>query len=250
LTTKIKELLDSRQPCIGAWLTVASPVVAEAMASMGFHWLAVDLEHNPLTLADASLAFLAAEKHGVASFARLPSADPILARQILDAGAQGLLVPMVQDPTEFDNFASHCLHLPKGKRGMSLSRCNLWGDRFEENLETFNPILVPMIETKKGIENINELTALPHTNAIFIGPYDLSASLGVAGEFEAPEFIDALEKIKVAANRNGIPLGIHQVKPDGGELKSRLTEGYSFIAFSTDILAMRHALAGFKDILK
>jgi 2-dehydro-3-deoxyglucarate aldolase len=248
LTNHIIKQLDLHQPCIGAWLTVASPFVGEAMASTGFHWLAVDMEHNPLSIEDAALAFMAAENHGVAPFVRLPNADPILARRLLDAGARGLIVPMVEDPGELLEFTVHCTNPPKGRRGVSLSRFNLWGDRFEEELNNSRPIIVPMIETKKGLENIDEITSLSQTDAIFIGPYDLSASLGVAGEFEATVFVDCLEKIKAAAAKNNVPIGIHQVQPDLGELKSRIDEGYTFIAYSTDLIAMRHALNGIKDI--
>lgn len=238
----LKQRMAAGLPCIGAWSTVPSPIVAEAMASCGFHWLAVDMEHGAVDVADAQAIFTAAERCGVAPLARLPSADPYLARRLLDAGAQGLIVPVVESADDFLAFARHCRFPPAGRRGVGLSRANGWGDRFETYLAGFDPVLVPQIETRAGIDAAEALARLEVVDGLFVGPYDLSADLGAPGRFDTPDMTAALARVKAAAAGGGKALGIHQVPPDPAQLRARLDEGYRFIAYATDVTAMRAAL--------
>lgn len=238
----LRARLRAAQPCIGAWLTVPSVKVADAMASCGFHWLAVDLEHGTTSLETAEACFVAAERNGVAPFARLPGADPFMARRLLDAGAVGLIVPVVEEAAAFEAFAAHCLYPPDGRRGVGLSRCNGYGDHFQEYLTGFRPVLVPQIETAKGVTAASVIAGLDCVDAVFLGPYDLSADLGVAGDFAAPAYAAALGQVRNACAAAGKPVGIHQVSPDAAQLQARIAEGYRFIAYATDVIAMRAAL--------
>jgi 2-dehydro-3-deoxyglucarate aldolase len=238
----LKERIKSGAPCIGAWAQSPSVATAEAMASCGFHWLAIDLEHAAIGIEAAAAIFLAAERHGVVPLARLPSADPYLARRLLDNGAQGLIVPVVESAEAFGEFSAHCLYPPRGKRGVGLSRCNLWGDNFADYLANFTPVLVPQIETKKGVAAAPAIAARPEVDALFLGPYDLSADLGKAGDFSTPEFLAARDAVKKACQANGKAAGIHQVDPIAEGLKEKIADGFSFIAYSTDLIALRHAL--------
>jgi len=239
----VKRRLAQGLPCLGAWSTVPSPLVAEAMASCGFHWLAVDLEHSPIDLADAAGIFLAAERHGVAPMARLSSADPYLARRLLDAGARGLIVPVVESADAFAAFARHTLYPSAGgRRGVGLSRANGWGDAFESYTADFRPVLVPQIETRAGVAAAAAIAALPEVDALFLGPYDLSADLGTPGRFDTPDMKAAIERVRTACAAAGTAPGIHQVAPDFAALKARLDDGYRFVAFATDMTAMRAAI--------
>ncbi len=240
----IRARLAAGEPCLGAWLTVPSPEVAEAMASLGFDWLAVDLEHGLLDIADAARAFVAAERHGAAPFARLPSADPVIARRLLDAGAQGLLVPMVEDAQAFEAFARHCFYPPAGARGAALGRFNQWGEAFDDYRTGFAPILVPMIETRAGIAAADAIAALPMVDALFFGPYDLSADLGRPGELDGEDLQACKATLKAACDRHGKAAGGHQVPTDADALAELIGEGFRFVAYGTDMVAMRAALGG------
>jgi 2-keto-3-deoxy-L-rhamnonate aldolase RhmA len=240
--------LERNMLCIGAWQSAPSPLIAEAMASCGFHWLAVDMEHGTVSASEAEDIFRAVERHGVAPMVRLPSADPYLARRLLDAGAQGIIVPVSESAVDFKAFADHCLYPPAGRRGVGLSRCNLWGDEFESYLNTFRPALIPQIETRKGVAAADGLAALECVSAIFTGPYDLSADLGAPGDFDSGEFTQSLATVKDACARNGKPMGYHQVAPDRAALARKIEEGYKLLAFGTEIIAMRSAFAGLRDI--
>ncbi len=250
MTQSLKSRLLDGLPCIGAWSTVPSAAVAEAMASCGFHWLAVDLEHSAIEVADVLPIFLAAERYGVAPFVRLPSADPYLGRRCLDSGAAGLIVPVVNSAAAFAEFAQHCYYAPRGRRGACLSRANGWGDTFDGYNRDFQPILVPQIESRAGVADVDAIAALDCVDALFIGPYDLSADLGIPGNFETAEIKAAMGQVLDACKRHGKAPGIHQVAPSPEALRQRLDEGYQFIAYSTDMVAMRAALGRPLDLLQ
>lgn len=244
----VKDRLARGNPSIGAWMTVNSPEMAEVMACCGFDWLAVDLEHSAIGLPEAVSAFTFAERRGVVPLARLPSADPYLARRLLDSGAQGLIVPVVEDPAVFRAFLDHLFYPPKGRRGVGLSRANAYGLKFDSYLGNFAPLIVPQIETAAGVAASPALAAMDEVDALFLGPYDLSATLGVPGEFGAASFVEALATVRHACDENGVAAGIHQVKPATEELRARIVDGFRFIAYGTDAQAVRYAFADLPDL--
>lgn len=249
MTKSIKQNIAQGKIVIGTWHTVCSIEVVDALASLGFDWMAIDMEHGSADVAYAESAFIAMERHGCAPFVRLPSADPYLARRLLDVGALGLLVPGVEDPDAFEAFTQHCFYPPDGRRGVALERFNRWGDDFDAYMNDFSPVIVPMIETRRGVSAAREIASLPAVDALFFGPYDLSADLGSAGNFETDAFRDALETVKAACVDCGKAAGGHQVATDPAELRKRVEEGFRFLAYGTDILAMRHTLAGFREAI-
>jgi len=246
----IRKRLKSNKPAVGGWLTVPHPEVAEAMASCGFHWIAVDMEHGSASVADAAACFMAIERRGCTPMARIGAPDSILARRLLDAGARGLILSTTEDADSITALAEHCMYPPAGKRGVGLGRHNLWGDAFDETFHGPHPFLAAQIETVKGVAAAAAIASLPFVDALFIGPYDLSASLGAAGDFTTKAFDGALNKIRNAAENSATALGIHQVAPEANELKKRIKEGYTFVAYGTDATAMRHALGRPADLVE
>lgn len=243
----LKKKIASGVPSVGGWHTVRSPEVAEALASVGFDWVALDMEHGSFSVSDAETAFMVCERHGCAPLVRLPNADPILARRLLDSGAHGFLVPYTEDADTFAEFATHCFFPPKGRRGLSLERFNLWGDRFDETLTSFEPVLVPMIESRKGVDAAAKIAALPCVDALFFGPYDLSADLGAPGDFGSPEFLKARNAVLKAGTHHNKPVGGHQVACDPEALAKMIADGFRFIAYGTDMIAMRTILKTFNQ---
>ena len=242
----LKTRLSHGKPCIGAWLSSGSSTNAEAMASLGFDWLCVDMEHGSTDISQIEGVFQAVERHGVSPMVRIGNLDGDLARRLLDLGAAGIIVAAVESARTFEQFAEFCLYAPDGRRGVGLSRCNRWGDDFDDYRKNFRPLLVPMVETRRGVDAAAELAALSIVDAIFLGPYDLSSDLGCIGDFKAPAFIEAVESVRQAGA--GKALGIHQVKPVTDELCARIEEGFTLLAYGTDVIAMRHALDGVRHI--
>lgn len=229
-----------------AWQQLASPQATIAMISIGFDWIVVDLEHSSITTQEAEAIFIAAERHNAKPFVRLPSADPYLARRLLDAGVGGLFVPVVETREEFDDFAQYCFFPPKGKRGLGLTRANSWGKNLEKYFHEFKPVIIAQIETKKGAENITDIVSSEFLDGIMIGPYDLSASLGTPGQFDNKTFKDICASVTAKAKNHKKMVGYHQVEPNQEELQKRIEEDYDFIAYGTDIVALRYALQGIK----
>ncbi len=244
----LRNKLAGNNACIGAWLMSGSPIHAEAMASLGFDWLCVDMEHGSTDISEIEAVFIAAERHGAAPMARINALDGELARRLLDLGAMGIIVATTESAADFKSFAQSCLYAPSGRRGVGLSRCNIWGDTFDAYKTNFRPILAPMIETKRGVDEAAALAALPMVDAMFMGPYDLSSDLGCAGDFVHPTFNDAVAAVRRACEDNAVAPGYHQVICDDNELQARIDEGFKFLAYGTDILSMRQALSGVRSL--
>jgi 2-keto-3-deoxy-L-rhamnonate aldolase RhmA len=247
---RLRARLRAGETAIGTWLSCSSPEVGEALASMGFDWLVVDMEHGSADVHTAMLCFLAAERHGCVPMARLPSADPYLARRLLDQGAQGLVIPVVESADALNEFLRHCFYPPKGRRGVALGRFDRWGDDFASYLKEFQPFVVAQIETPAGIAAASTIAAIPEVDVLFIGPYDLSANLGKPGQFDTPEFTAALSDLKTACTRHRKVAGGHQVQPEIEKLQRLVTDGFRFVAYGTDLIALRHALRGFEKVRK
>lgn len=246
----LKERLRHGKLCLGAWITIPSPTVVDSLADCGFHWVALDMEHTAIGLETAEACIIAAERWKISCLARLPNADPFLARRLLDLGAVGLIIPAVADAAAFDDFARHCLFPPHGRRGVGLPRANVYGAAFDAYRSGFQPVLVAQIESRAGVASVTALARQTHVDAFFAGPYDLSEDLGIPGKFEDQRFVAALQEARTAAEQNAKPFGIHQVDPDPQKLKMRIVEGYRFIAYGTDVIAMRSALRYPREILE
>jgi len=127
-----------KQPILAAWQQLPSLQSTMAMASMGFDWIVVDLEHTSTTTQEAEAIFNMAQRYNCSPYVRMPSADPYLARRLLDAGANGIILPVVENRDGFDEFAQHCYFPPIGKRGVGLVNANLWGDILTDYVENFS----------------------------------------------------------------------------------------------------------------
>jgi 2-dehydro-3-deoxyglucarate aldolase len=233
--TEIRKKLKNGQVCIGSWMQLPNGSVAEIMGSAGYDWVAVDLEHGSISTHQLPDLFRGIETCGTLPLVRLSQAHPKDCKRSLDAGAGGVIVPMVESPEQLKNIIEHCAWPPAGQRGVGFSRANLFGKNFEEyKEEAQSPIIVAQIENIRAVTVLEQILAVSGLDAILIGPYDLSASMGLTGQFEALEYTKVLEKIKTLSLQFNIPFGIHVVQPDLNELKARILAGFQFIAYSID----------------
>ena len=237
--TEIRKKLKSGKVSIGSWMQIPHGSVAEIMGHAGYDWVAVDLEHGSISTNQLPDLFRAIEAGGTLPLVRLSQAHPKDCKRSLDAGAGGVILPMVESAEQLKATIEHCAWPPVGQRGVGFSRANLFGKHFEGyKKEAQSPIVVAQIEHVRGVEELEQILKVPGLDAILIGPYDLSASMGLTGQFEAPEYLDILLKIKKLSQKFNIPSGIHVVQPDLRELKAKISEGYQFIAYSIDSVFM------------
>ena len=237
--TDLRKKLLSGQASVGTWMQIPNASVAEILGSMNFDWVTVDLEHGAFSIERLPDIFRAIELGNTLPFARLSSGNAVECKRVLDAGAAGVIVPMISSAEQMESVISSCQWPPTGTRGVGFSRANLFGRRFEDfKKEASAPFIVAMIESKEGLEHLDEIVTCKGLDAILLGPYDLSASLGVLGEFDAYEFTEALSRVKEVCEGKNIPVGIHVVEASVPQLQNRISEGYKFVAYSIDTVML------------
>ena len=221
---------------IGTWLTLAHPAIAEIMAKAGFDWIAVDLEHSVITIREAEELIRVINLCGVKPFVRLTSNDENLIKRVMDAGAHGVIVPMVKTAEEAQKAVDAVKYPPTGSRGVGLARAQGYGADFEQYKKWINEgsEVIVQIEHIDAVKNLEEIFSVPGINGYIIGPYDLSGSMGKPGQFEDDDVKQAILNIKAIAKKMKMPGGIHIVEPNLTELSQRIKEGYEFIAYSVD----------------
>jgi 2-keto-3-deoxy-L-rhamnonate aldolase RhmA len=238
-TTKNK--LRAGQPVFGAWTLTGHAAIVEIMAGEGFDFVCVDMEHTPTSLGDFYHAALATKGTGCDLLARLPSCDADLAKQVLDMGATGIIVPSVNSPEEAARAVAMAKFPPEGVRGASLCRATGFGSRFTDYFEAHNRevVVVVMLEHVEAVRNAAAILATPGIDAALIGPYDLSASMGLPGQLDHPEVLAAQASIRDACLSSGVAPGIHVVPVDPEEVRRRLDQGFRFIPCGLDTLFIR-----------
>jgi 2-dehydro-3-deoxyglucarate aldolase len=232
---QIRARLRSGGATVGSWLQIPHASVAEIMGQSGYDWVALDLEHGTIALHQLPDLCRALELGGTLPLARLACGDPKDCKQALDAGVGGVIVPMVESAEHLRAVRDYCCWPPAGSRGVGFSRANLFGKHFDSYREEAQaPLLVAMIEHINAVDNLEPILEVTGLDALLVGPYDLSASMGIVGKFGEPAFAEALQRIQTLARRHDIPYGIHVVQPNPRDLRTRLEEGYRFIAYAID----------------
>ena len=176
---------------IGSWVTLSHPGIAEIMASAGFDWLAVELEHSAITIREAEELIRVIELKGVVPFVRLSSNNPEQIKRVMDAGSHGVIVPMVNSVQDAETAVAAVKYPPRGKRSFGLARAHGYGTAFKKYLEwqEEHTMVVVQIEHIEAVKNIDLILSVPGVDAYFVGPYDLSGSLGIPGQLTIPIFL-------------------------------------------------------------
>lgn len=239
---EIRARLAAGRPTVGSWMQIPHASVAEIMGQSGYDWVAVDLEHGAISPHQLPDLFRALELGGTLPLARLAQGHTKDCKQALDAGAGGVIVPMVETAQQLLDVRDACRWPPAGLRGVGFSRANLFGKHFASySVEAQRPLLVAMIEHVRAVDNLSEILEVEGLDAIMVGPYDLSASMGLTAQFEHPEFVSTMQRILALTGKHGIPSGVHVVSPDIGALRERIMQGYLFIAYSIDAVFLANS---------
>lgn len=233
----LKNKLKSGQLMVGSWITLAHPSIAEIMARSGFDWLAVDLEHSVITIREAEELIRVIDLCGVVPLVRLTSNNPYQIKRVMDAGAHGVIVPMVKSGSEAEEAVRSVRYPSRGHRGVGLARAQGYGTSFAEYYEwqETSSVVIVQIEHIDAVNNLEEIFAVDGIDGYIMGPYDLSGSMGIPAQFDHPEMVAAMERVKKVGRDFNIPGGLHVVEPDLLELRRRIKEGYQFLAYSVDI---------------
>ena len=249
LHNKVKWLLKNHKKTIGSWLQLGSPMSAEILAKAQPDWLMIDLEHGPGDIMILISQLQAMEKYGVVPLARAPWNDFVTIKRILDAGVMGILVPYVSTREEAERAVSACKYPPEGNRGVAGSpRAAGYGMDGKRYLVNANEQILVMtqVETQQAIDNIEEIAAVEDLDGIFIGPMDLSCSLGFFANPKHPDVQEKIRYVEGVARKHGKFLGtVAGNMQEAAELYNR---GYSLVIPLSDSAALgKIALSTFDE---
>ena len=230
----------------GVGVTLSAPAVSELLAEAGFDWLFLDAEHAPLE-PSALQAMLQAAGREVAGIVRVPALTEADIKHVLDVGATGIVVPQVHNAELAAQAVRFARYHPAGSRGMGVYRANHYGFQVSEYLQQAaeETVVVVQAESAEAVRNIDAIARVPGVDAVLIGPYDLSASLGHPGELTHPEFQDAVERITRACQAVSMPLGIFGM--NAAAVRPYIARGYRLILMSVDTVLLGQAA---RDLLR
>jgi 2-keto-3-deoxy-L-rhamnonate aldolase RhmA len=248
----LRRALQARELTVGSWLQLASPAAAEILANIGFDWLGLDCEHTSADAATVENVCRAVHGRGPSLLVRVAHCDTVEIRQALDVGAQGVIVPLVETAEQARQAVAAAKYPPQGVRGYCFGRMNDWGVSFEEYAREANDhiAVVVMIESRKGVENVEEIASVPGLDGLFIGPYDLSGSYGVAGRLDHPAVMNGRRAVLDAAAQSGISAGLHLVRATEGNYSQAVEDGFTFLCLDADIIFLDRAARGSYRFLK
>ena len=234
----LKSRIEKRDVTLGSWVTFSDPSVAEIMARAGFDWLTVDMEHSSITLHEAQQLIQVIELCGVTPLVRVEENNYNYIKRVMDAGAHGVIVPMISTERGARQAVDAVKYPPLGKRGFGLARAQRYSLGLEEyrkwNQE--ESIVIVQIEHFRAVENMESIMAVDGVDGFMIGPYDLSGSLGCPGDFDDPAFRETFNEICRKSKSNGYLMGQHIVKPNQHGFRDAIDMGFRFLALGVDFL--------------
>lgn len=240
-TNPVTDALRSGRPAVGTWLSLCSPAAAETMANVGWDWLVVDVEHSPVGFETMVNCFRAAQLGGAAPMARVPWNDTIWIQRTLDAGALGLVVPMVNSAEDARQVVANMRYATRGQRSFGGSRVAAYIDGEYRAWADEQLAVIVMIETVQAVEQAEAIMAVEGVTGCFIGPFDLALSMGLKlsdvgnnAEHEA-----AMQRVLDAARKTGKAAGKHCLS--AVEVSARIRQGFQFLALASDANLMAAA---------
>ena len=241
-------LAGARRPQVGMWVCSGSPVAAEIAGASGFDWVMLDGEHSPIGLESTASLLRALAAYPTTPVVRVPALDPVRIKQVLDLGAQNILVPMVDTAEQAELAARSVRYPPEGIRGVgsALARASRWNavpEYLQRAGETIS--LTVQIESAEAVSHAADIAAVDGVDAVFVGPADLAASLGVLGQQTHPEVLAAVRETFAAVKAAGKFVGVNAF--DHAQAQAYLDEGADFALVTSDVTLMSTGARGLAE---
>jgi len=243
-----KARLRNRETLIGPLVTITSPDVAEILSLVGFDYLWIETEHAPMDFVQAQTLIQAAGGR-CPCLVRVPEGKEVWIKKALDIGCDGIVVPQVKSAAEAEAVIDFCLYPPRGRRSVGISRAHDYGMAFQSYVQAANDELAIILQMEHidGVRNLGSILAVPGIDAILIGPFDLSGSLGVLGQITHPQVQTAIKEIKRHCEEAGVPVGIFSADADSA--RDAIDQGFSLIALGMDVFYLwQHAKAALDKV--
>ncbi len=224
------------EPTYGAWLSVPSAFSAEVIAQQGFDWVCIDMQHGVIDYQVAVTMLLAISTSAATPLVRVPRNEYGIIGKMLDAGAMGVIVPMVNSPAEAEAAVAACRYAPQGSRSYGPTRAGLYAgaDYYEHANEEV--LCIPMVETKRALADLDNILDVPGIDAVYVGPADMSITLGLPPRMDnRGQFEEARIAIATGCRKRGIIAGIHG---DASLAAGHIAAGYRMLTITSDIAAI------------
>lgn len=239
----IRKKLKEGGASIGTWQQIPDADISELLAEAGYDWVAVDLEHGGVSRSQLAGLFRAIELGGALPLARVAAPEMTSIKPALEAGAAGIILPMIVSRPQLDAAVNDIRYPPAGSRGVGFCRANRYGREFDAYMTgaAASMLIVAQIEHIEAVRNLEAIVSHPALDAVFVGPYDLSGSMNLTGQFDHPEFERVMERINRVCHEHAMPMGAHIVMPDPAKLARSIRDGYQFLAYGIDSVFLRTA---------
>ena len=240
LRKQLKQKFRNRENVFAAWTSIGNPQITEAFTNIGVDFVGIDIEHGTISYEQNQRIIAASQAGGTCCLPRIDSHSMPMTKRLMDSGADGLIVPMVDTPEQVEQLISWVKYPPVGKRSYGINRGQNYGFDFDEYTQNWNDSssLIIQIESTTGVANIEKLLNYAEIDGAMVGPYDLSGSLGIPGQLEHSLVKDAAQKVIDACKAAGKSCGTQLVDPDAAGIQGKLDEGYNFIVLSSDIFLL------------
>ena len=240
---RLKDRLAEGKVCIGATVTMNSPVVAEILAHMdGLDWIWFEMEHSSLSEQDVLTMLQTTNGSDVNTVVRVPWNDKTMIKRVLDLGPDGIIIPLVNSKAEAEAAIKAIKYPPWGERGAGLARAQAYGLHMAEYLKTANQEVaaIMMIEHIDAVNNIDEILSVKGVDSIMVGALARSGSMGLLGQTDDERVEAAVQKVLAAAGRAGVPCGIITVSPE--QTNERIRQGFTNLIAGIDVLFFHGAV--------
>lgn len=243
MTDRVKHTLKDGTYPMGTWLSIGHPTVAEVSASQDVDFALIDTEHTTITLetVENMARAIEATDSPTDTIVRVPWNDHVRLKRILDIGIDGVMVPMIDTAAEAQELIDAMRYPPEGNRGIASGRAAEYGERFTEYVQNANGSFttIAQIESREGLQNVEEIAAVEGIDALFVGPADMSGALGVFGEDDPYELTEAMNRVIDAAADAGIATGTLTI--DTNDVADRIERGFDFLIVGKDTASLSNA---------
>ena len=235
----IKQLWDNNQPVVNGWASIANTFSAEILAASGFDSVTMDMQHGLVGYQKVVEMLQAVSGYNITPMVRVPWNDPSMVMRCLDAGAYGIICPMVNTKEECEKFVSACRYAPRGNRSFGPARAKIYGG--DDYLEYADNTLLnfAMIETSEAVDNLDKILSVEELDAVYVGPSDLAITMGYLPGVYEKEVEDCISYIVKTCKKKNIKAGIHC--PNGKSVKERFDIGYNLGTISADSTLLTQA---------
>jgi 2-keto-3-deoxy-L-rhamnonate aldolase RhmA len=248
----LKQKLRNRERLFAGWVSFSHPSITEIFARSGFDFMAIDMEHGTISLEQAQRIIAASQSEGVPCIPRPVSHSDDYFKPLMESGADGMLVQMVNTAKDVENLIRLLKYPPIGKRTYGVNRAQMYGFDFDKYIESWNKTSTFMIQVEsiEAVENIESMLSFDEIDGVMVGPYDISGSLGVPGQTSHPLVIEASKKVIAACEKFGKSCGTQVSDSTEESIQHLFDMGYTFAIMGSDLFVLWKWAEKMKDLMK